>query len=62
LNIDQTFDPNDGLKFGVGSSNGAHVNVGAFGISLTSAAIASAKGAEVHGWFFAPTGFLRMGG
>lgn len=62
LQIDQKFDPNNGLKFGLGTSSGAHVYVGAFGLSLTTAAIAFSSGAEVHGQFFSPTGFLNLGG
>src|SRR6185295_8233311 len=63
LNIVYGFTNNDNFKFGVGSNNGAHINVGACGINVNTTRVTNfSHGSEIHGIYFAPTGWLDLGG
>jgi hypothetical protein len=63
LQIDEAFDPGDNLKFGLGTSAGAHIYVGAVGFNVTTERVSNfAKDSEIHAQYFAPTGWLDIGG
>ncbi len=63
LQIDRGCSINDGLQLGVGTQSGARVFFGGFGFNPTGTPICNfAHFAELHVQFFAPTGWLDMGG
>jgi hypothetical protein len=63
LRIDRGFSTNDGLRFGLGTQSGAHVFVGAYGFNPNSTQVTNfAHHGEIHVQFFAPTGWLDLGG
>jgi hypothetical protein len=63
LQIDRDWSVNDGLKFGVGTQAGARVFLGGLGFNANRATVCNfAHVAEIHVQFFAPTGWLDIGG
>ena len=63
LQIDQNWFNNIGLKLGVGTNAGCKIYIGAYGInSNTTRATGFSTGAEIHAQYFAPTGWLDIGG
>ena len=62
LQIDETFNPNNNLRFGLGTASGAHIYVGAFGLNVDTTRSGSfSSGAEIHAQYFSPTGWLDIG-
>ncbi len=63
LQIDQDISVNDGLRFGVGTTSGARIFLGALGFNPDAAPVVNfAHYAEIHVQFFSPTGWLDLGG
>jgi len=63
IQIDEDWSINDGLRFGVGTNAGARVYVGALGFDAHRSTVCNfAHVAELHLHFFAPTGWLDIGG
>jgi len=63
LQIDQGWSNNINLKFGVGTNAGCKIYIGAYGFNVTTTrATGFSTGAEVHAQYFAPTGWLDIGG
>ena len=63
LQIDRDWSVNDGLRFGVGTEAGARVYLGALGFNANRLTVCNfAHVAEIHVQFFAPTGWLDIGG
>lgn len=63
IQIDRDWSVNDGLKMGVGTQSGARVLVGGLGFTATQVRICNfAHQAEIRAQFFAPTGWLDLGG
>ena len=63
IQIDRGWTINDGMQFGVGTQAGARVLVGALGFDAHRNTVCNfAHVAEVHMQFFAPTGWLDIGG
>jgi hypothetical protein len=63
IQIDRDWSVNDGLRLGVGTQSGARVLVGGLGFSATQIRVCNfAHVAEIHAQFFAPTGWLDIGG
>lgn len=63
IQIDRDWSINDGLRFGVGTNAGARVYVGALGFDAHRSTVCNfAHVAEIHMQFFAPTGWLDLGG
>jgi hypothetical protein len=63
IQIDRDWAINDGLRFGVGTNAGARVYLGALGLDAHRATACNfAHVAEIHMQFFAPTGWVDLGG
>ncbi len=63
IQIDRDWFVNDGLRFGVGTQAGARVYLGALGFDPNRATVCNfAHVAEIHVQFFAPDGWLDIGG
>jgi hypothetical protein len=63
LQIDRGWSVNDGLRFGIGTLSGAKVYVGALGLAANQLTVCNfSHDAELHLQFFAPTGWLDLGG
>ncbi len=63
IQIDRNWIINDGLRFGIGTEAGARVYVGALGFDPYRSTVCNfAHVAEIHVQFFAPDGWLDLGG
>src|SRR5204862_2907236 len=63
LQIDRDWSVNDGLQMGVGTQAGARVLLSGVGFNANRATLCNfAHVAEIHSQFFAPTGWLDLGG
>jgi len=61
--IDQDFSTNNGLKFGLGTKSGAKMFIGAYGFNVNTERVTNfSQNGEFHGQYFAPTGWLDLGG
>lgn len=61
--VDQDMFTNINLKFGLGTSGGAKLFLGAHGINVNTTRVLNfSHGAEFHGQYFSPTGWLDLGG
>ncbi len=63
LQIDEDLQINDGLLLGVGTFSGAQIFLGALGFNSNAVPVTNlAHYAEIHAQFFAPTGWIDLGG
>ena len=63
LQIDEDWFLNNNLSFGLGTNSGARVYIGAYGINVNTTRVTTfSKNNEIHAQYFAPTGWLDLGG